>query len=88
MIKLQGCVDQNYMVLGLGRSGMASVGALTASGANVICWDDDEEKRSLASSKGFQIKNTISNFDWQSICLLYTSPSPRDGLLSRMPSSA
>ena len=25
--------------------------------------------------------------DWV-ICLLYTSPSPRDGLLSRMPSSA
>ena len=24
----------------------------------------------------------------QEICLLYTSPSPRDGLLSRMPSSA
>ena len=26
--------------------------------------------------------------DKDSICLLYTSPSPRDGLLSRMPSSA
>ena len=25
---------------------------------------------------------------WSSACLLYTSPSPRDGLLSRMPSSA
>ena len=25
---------------------------------------------------------------WDSNCLLYTSPSPRDGLLSRMPSSA
>ena len=25
---------------------------------------------------------------WYEICLLYTSPSPRDGLLSRMPSSA
>ena len=25
---------------------------------------------------------------WNSTCLLYTSPSPRDGLLSRMPSSA
>ena len=25
---------------------------------------------------------------WGNICLLYTSPSPRDGLLSRMPSSA
>ena len=24
----------------------------------------------------------------ESSCLLYTSPSPRDGLLSRMPSSA
>ena len=26
--------------------------------------------------------------DVRRICLLYTSPSPRDGLLSRMPSSA
>ena len=25
---------------------------------------------------------------WDLYCLLYTSPSPRDGLLSRMPSSA
>ena len=25
---------------------------------------------------------------WLKNCLLYTSPSPRDGLLSRMPSSA
>ena len=74
MIKLQGCVDQNYMVLGLGRSGMASAGALTASGANVICWDDDEEKRSLASSRGFQIKSSSSDFDWQSIDRLIISP--------------
>ena len=28
------------------------------------------------------------NFNVLSLCLLYTSPSPRDGLLSRMPSSA
>ena len=26
--------------------------------------------------------------DTEEACLLYTSPSPRDGLLSRMPSSA
>ena len=26
--------------------------------------------------------------EYLSVCLLYTSPSPRDGLLSRMPSSA
>ena len=28
------------------------------------------------------------SFGTEGICLLYTSPSPRDGLLSRMPSSA
>ena len=28
------------------------------------------------------------SFGYLSLCLLYTSPSPRDGLLSRMPSSA
>ena len=27
-------------------------------------------------------------YDYRYSCLLYTSPSPRDGLLSRMPSSA
>ena len=33
--------------------------------------------------------NTIVDYDdIMRICLLYTSPSPRDGLLSRMPSSA
>ena len=29
-----------------------------------------------------------ANMPKDNICLLYTSPSPRDGLLSRMPSSA
>ena len=29
-----------------------------------------------------------SDMDRLTACLLYTSPSPRDGLLSRMPSSA
>ena len=30
----------------------------------------------------------IADDDLSPLCLLYTSPSPRDGLLSRMPSSA
>ena len=30
----------------------------------------------------------MRRFEQRSTCLLYTSPSPRDGLLSRMPSSA
>ena len=36
-------------------------------------------------AKGYQIVKTATEL---SACLLYTSPSPRDGLLSRMPSSA
>ena len=38
----------------------------------------DEVLAGHATDISFQYKN----------CLLYTSPSPRDGLLSRMPSSA
>mgnify|MGYP003309802591 CR=1 FL=1 len=33
---------------------------------------------------GFSSRTTVHEYG----CLLYTSPSPRDGLLSRMPSSA
>ena len=36
-----------------------------------------------------RVKNQLAQIDVQlKRCLLYTSPSPRDGLLSRMPSSA
>ena len=41
----------------------------------------------LALTAEFMYKSTVENTEpWN--CLLYTSPSPRDGLLSRMPSSA
>src|SRR5680860_201196 len=42
-----------------------------------------------AMEKGIPYQTLISGMIHQYIeCLLYTSPSPRDGLLSRMPSSA
>ena len=34
------------------------------------------------------LKHKNSRNEGHRACLLYTSPSPRDGLLSRMPSSA
>ena len=38
---------------------------------------------------GFQkVLDNPSKHGRDNVCLLYTSPSPRDGLLSRMPSSA
>ena len=39
------------------------------------------------NTKNILMKN-IGDAAIGAICLLYTSPSPRDGLLSRMPSSA
>ena len=74
MIKLQGSINENFVVLGLGRSGMTSARALNASVANVICWDDDPEKRSLASSLGLRVIDSVSDFEWESIDRLIISP--------------
>ena len=48
------------------------------------CADAVLEPLSLIFQKSYNTGNLPE--DWN--CLLYTSPSPRDGLLSRMPSSA
>ena len=39
----------------------------------------------LQEKENFELAESEEQADF---CLLYTSPSPRDGLLSRMPSSA
>ena len=44
-----------------------------------------ELKNGVILDKNFNCGNTRAR---NNVCLLYTSPSPRDGLLSRMPSSA
>ena len=42
-----------------------------------------------ARSRVFRVaKQAVTKAAQYAYCLLYTSPSPRDGLLSRMPSSA
>ena len=58
--------------------------------AEVICYTADvgqeiDRKKIFKNAKKFGVKNIIIQ---DLNCLLYTSPSPRDGLLSRMPSSA
>ena len=49
--------------------------------------ESDKEVQSFID-KGVIVKVTEPTTYRTRICLLYTSPSPRDGLLSRMPSSA
>ena len=48
--------------------------------------EEQETRAANGSSSGQDVSNT--NSQTHPTCLLYTSPSPRDGLLSRMPSSA
>ena len=88
---LQGLVDGKSVVVGFGESlvkaldgqieGLRTFPALTGVGVDnpstqhaLWCWLHGEDRGELLNRS-----NT---------CLLYTSPSPRDGLLSRMPSSA
>ena len=54
-----------------------------SGGGKAYATTTDEEGRAR-----FTLPANTYNADISYICLLYTSPSPRDGLLSRMPSSA
>ena len=45
----------------------------------------ETDKYNINSASAYVLE---SQANWLKSCLLYTSPSPRDGLLSRMPSSA
>ena len=47
-----------------------------------------EEYRSVAPAFNIVERKRKPIVHQYNLCLLYTSPSPRDGLLSRMPSSA
>ena len=42
---------RDYAVLGLARSGRATVDALVASGANVMAWDVDADRRAAVAGK-------------------------------------
>eukprot|EP01016_Furgasonia_blochmanni_P038875 TRINITY_DN4751_c0_g1_i2.p1 TRINITY_DN4751_c0_g1~~TRINITY_DN4751_c0_g1_i2.p1 ORF type:complete len:141 (+),score=9.94 TRINITY_DN4751_c0_g1_i2:156-578(+) len=59
----------------------------------VLSWVVYHEFRNFKAEKvvGIEYKDLATDFSQMQCiytCLLYTSPSPRDGLLSRMPSSA
>ena len=51
MITAKAFAGKHYAVLGLARSGLATVEALLASGAKVTAWDDKESARSSLQAK-------------------------------------
>ena len=88
VIGLSGCDNQRIGELEEGVSTEADVRARFGAPENI--WDAPnggrvfEYNRQPQGQKNYMITIGADG----KICLLYTSPSPRDGLLSRMPSSA
>ena len=57
---------RRYAVVGLGRAGLAAVGALSAMGASVVAWDDAPFAREAAQRQGFVVQDPtadIGDFD-------------------------
>ena len=74
-------------IIGLGPIGLMAVESAWVMGAGVVyAIDPIPERRALAEVAGAIALHPDVALD--TICLLYTSPSPRDRTRSRMPSSA
>jgi UDP-N-acetylmuramoylalanine--D-glutamate ligase len=59
LIKARVFAGRRYAVLGLARSGLATVEALIASGAGVTAWDDRADARDAAMALGADIGNVM-----------------------------
>ena len=82
----------NSIVIGSGFGGMAAALRLKAKGHNVTLIEKHEDlggRARVFKKNGFTFDGgpTVITAPYL-ICLLYTSPSPRDKRQSRMPSSA
>lgn len=73
MIAATGFEKRNVAVLGLGKSGLATVRSLEAGGAKVFAWDDAPAKRDEAAKEGFLLVDS-SDWDWQSLAAMILSP--------------
>ena len=66
MILSKAFEGKTYAVLGLARSGLATVDTLVASGARVVAWDSREEARALVADKaelGDPLEIDLAGFD-------------------------
>ena len=93
-----GLIEETYRLLEIWEPGMNRQALLDRS-LELGCFPNITARRLRnIISEAFAVRYLIDNaepakhlklfINQLSPCLLYTSPSPRDGLLSRMPSSA
>jgi UDP-N-acetylmuramoylalanine--D-glutamate ligase len=70
----------SFVVLGLARSGLATVRALLAAGIDYVAWDDNEAQRKAAAASGVTLADP-STVDWSKVTALVISP----GIPNRLP---
>jgi UDP-N-acetylmuramoylalanine--D-glutamate ligase len=74
MIPVLGFAGQRVAVLGLGRSGLATLRALAAGGAVPLAWDDSPEARARAEAAGFALHDLAQDAAWEGVATLIVSP--------------
>ena len=60
-------------VFGLGKSGLSAARALTAAGAEVWAWDDNEDRRATAGEQGIPLVD-LHRCNWRELTSLVLSP--------------
>jgi UDP-N-acetylmuramoylalanine--D-glutamate ligase len=73
VIAVRSFADRQVAVFGLARSGLASVRALKAGGAEVFAWDDKDDLRRSAAAEGAAISHW-RDWPWDKIAALVLSP--------------
>ena len=79
---------KNVGIIGAGAMGSGIAQVAATAGHSVVLFDTNAEALSLSKSKLASVMGRLVEKGRLRSCLLYTSPSPRDLRLSRMPSSA
>jgi UDP-N-acetylmuramoylalanine--D-glutamate ligase len=73
MIPVTTFAGQKVAIFGLGMSGLATASALFAGGADVIGWDDNDERIEYATSAGIPTAD-LRRVDWSRIAALVLAP--------------
>ena len=74
MIPVRGFENQTVAVLGLGRSGRATIAALIAGGASVLAWDDSQPARDTAEAEGIALRDLTRDGAFDGVSALIVSP--------------